>query len=164
MRYFSKCSLHNRARNCVSSKMKGIAIIEFTIVVSLFFALFLTVVDLGIYGFVKLTMQHSAREGARYAITGRSDLDPDASSNREAAILEQISRSSSGLLDKVMDAQNIRVEDVYGNAVSGFGGSGDIISIHLDCEWPSVNPYMYVLLDDGKFKFTVSAAMKNEAF
>ena len=51
-----------------------------------------------------------------------------------------------------MDVQNIRVEDVYGNAISGFGGSGDIISIHLDCEWPSVNPYMYVLLDDGKFK------------
>ncbi len=76
----------------------------------------------------------------------------------------KISQSSSGLLDKVMDVQNIRVEDVYGNAIAGFGGSGDIISIHLDCEWPSVNPYMYVLLDDGKFKFTVSAAMKNEAF
>ncbi|MBT9240746.1 MULTISPECIES: TadE family protein [Vibrio] len=164
MKSISRGSERSRYRNGFKSKIKGIAIIEFTIVVSLFFALFLTVVDLGIYGFVKLTMQHSAREGARYAITGRSDLDPDASSDREAAILEKISKSSSGLLDKVMDVQNIRVEDVYGNAVTGFGGSGDIISIHLDCEWPSVNPYMYVLLDDGKFKFTVSAAMKNEAF
>jgi hypothetical protein len=142
----------------------GLAIVEFTVVVGFFMILFLTIVDLSVYGFVKLTMQHSVREGARYAITGRSDLDPDNSGNREAAILEKISESSNGLIDKVMDIKNIRVEDVYGNSINSFGGPGDIISIHLDCEWTASSPYIYLLLNDGKYQFTVSSAMKNEAF
>ncbi|MBW3694236.1 pilus assembly protein [Vibrio sp. T187] len=153
-----------RYRSSPKNKNKGMAVIEFSVVASFFFLLLFTAVDLGIFGYVKLTMQNSVREGARYAITGRSDLDPDEESNREAAILEKISLASNGLLEKVMDVQDIRVEDVYGNAVTGFGGPGEIIAIHLDCEWSTTSPYMYPLLDGGKYKFTVSAAMKNEAF
>ncbi|OEE78556.1 pilus assembly protein TadE [Vibrio genomosp. F6 str. FF-238] len=145
-------------------RSRGLAIVEFSIVASFFFLLIFTVIDLGIYGYVKLTMQHSVREGARYAVTGQSNLDPDLLGNREAAILQKISTSSDGLLSKVMNVDDIRVEDTSGNAVTGFGSSGEIIAIHLDCEWPTTSPYIYPFLDDGKYKFTVSAAMKNEAF
>ncbi|MGF1741797.1 pilus assembly protein [Vibrio profundum] len=147
-----------------SKKQSGSAIVEFAIVASVFFSTIITSIDLAYFGYVKLTMQNAVREGARYAITGRSDLDPDSEGSREAAILEKISSSSHGFLERVMDVENIRVEDVYGNSVAGFGGSGDMIAIHLDCEWPTASLLVYPFLQDGKYEFTVSAAMRNESF
>ncbi|WP_458576395.1 TadE/TadG family type IV pilus assembly protein [Aliamphritea spongicola] len=47
------------------------------------FLLVFMIIDFALYGFVKLTMQHAVREGARYAITGQVDLDPDANGNRK---------------------------------------------------------------------------------
>ncbi|EGR0669019.1 pilus assembly protein [Vibrio vulnificus] len=150
-------------RRKISSQF-GLAVVEFTVVATFLFILIFTIVDLTIFGFVKLTMQHAVREGARYAVTGRSDLDPDAQNNREAAILEKIRLSSNGYLDLVMEPDDIRVEDIDGNSVAGFGSSGQLIVIHLDCEWPTTSLYLYPILDEGNYVFTVSAAMKNEAF
>ena len=146
------------------AKQSGIAVIEFTAVVAFFLTLILTIIDIGMYGYVKLTMQQAVREGARYAVTGQSGLDPDGSNNREAAIIQKITNSSNGLLSQVIETDDIRVEDLYGNAVTGFGGPGDIIAIHLDCEWATSSPYILPFVDDGTYKFTVSAAMKNESF
>lgn len=146
------------------SKQSGIAVIEFTAVVAFFLTLILTIIDIGMYGYVKLTMQQAVREGARYAVTGQSNLDPDGASNREAAIIQKITDSSNGLLSRVIETDDIRVEDLYGNAVTGFGGPGDIIAIHLDCEWSTTSPYILPFVEDGTYKFTVSAAMKNESF
>ncbi len=145
-------------------KQSGIAVIEFTAVVAFFLTLILTIIDIGMYGYVKLTMQNAVREGARYAVTGQSGLDPDASSNREAAIIQKMTNSSNGLFSQVIEVDEIRVEDLDGNAVTGFGGPGDLIAIHLDCEWATSSPYILPFVDDGTYKFTVSAAMKNELF
>lgn len=75
------------------TKQAGIALIEFAIVATLLFALLFTIVDFALYGYVKLTMQHAVREGARYAITGRTDLDPDededGNQERGKAILQK---------------------------------------------------------------------------
>jgi Flp pilus assembly protein TadG len=147
-----------------TKRERGSAIIEFTIVAAFFFMVFFTIVDFSMYGYVKLTMQSAVREGARYAVTGRSDLDPDSNGDRAAAVIEKISQASNGYLDKVMDPTKIRVEDIDGNALAGFGSSGDVIAIHLDCEWDSFSPLISTLLEDGTYKFTVSTAMRNEAF
>lgn len=147
------------------SKQQGSAIVEFGLVAAFFFAIFFTIVDLSIYNYVKLTMQNAVREGARYAVTGRADLDPDGNGNRDLAIVEKMSDAAHGYLEKVMDKQNdIRVEDIDGNSLTGFGGAGDIIVIHLDCEWPTASPIMSAFLDNGKYQFTVSTAMRNESF
>lgn len=143
----------------------GSILIEFSLVAAIFFSLFFTIVDLSVYNFVKLTMQNSVREGARYAVTGRSDLDPDGLGSREAAILQKMSDAADGYLEQVLDVdEDIRVEDIDGNSVAGFGSSGEIIAIHLDCEWPAFSPLTYPFLSNGKYTFTVSTAMKNEAF
>jgi len=148
-----------------NKKMRGSALIEFSLVAAFFFSMFFTILDLSVYNFVKLTMQNSVREGARYAVTGRSDLDPDGLGSREAAIIQKMSEAASGYLEQVLNVdEDIRVEDIDGNAVAGFGSSGEIIAIHLDCEWPAFSPIIYPFMENGKYSFTVSTAMKNEAF
>jgi len=160
------CFSHSRSSKQINPKHKfsGHALLEFAIVSSIFLVMLFTIIDFALFGYAKLTMQHAVREGARYAITGRSDLDPDSNNSREAAILEKISVSSHGMLTKVMNIDDIRVEDINGNDVAGFGQGGDIVAIHLDCEWPVISPVMYPFFTDGVYKFTVSTAMKNEAF
>ncbi|WP_281187750.1 TadE/TadG family type IV pilus assembly protein [Vibrio harveyi] len=142
----------------------GTALIEFTIVAFFYMIIFFTIVDFGVFGYVKLTMQHAVREGARYAITGRTDLDPNNSSDRSAAVIAKIDNASDGLLSRVTNTSNIRVEDIDGNSVAGFGQPRQLISIHLDCEWPSFSPFIRPFVQNGHYKFTVSSAMKNEAF
>lgn len=146
----------------------GFAIVEFSIVITMLLFILFTIIDFALFGYVKLTMQHAVREGARYAVTGRSDLDPDPGEDgplRKNAVLEKISTSSLGVITKVMDVTEIRVEDINGNQItSGFGDPGELVSIHLDCEWPIISPLIYPFVDDGVYKFTVSAAMKNEDF
>ncbi|MGL6312499.1 TadE/TadG family type IV pilus assembly protein [Vibrio sp. WXL103] len=145
-------------------KQSGLAIVEMSVVASFFFLLFFIIVDLSVFGYVKLTMQNAVREGTRYAITGRSDLDPDGNGVREAAILAKVNEASHGYLERLMEIDDVRVEDLDGNPVTGFGQGGDIIAIHLDCEWTSISPFTHLFLDDGKYTFTVSSAMRNEAF
>lgn len=145
-------------------KQSGLAIVEMSVVASFFFFLFFIIVDLSVFSYVKLTMQNAVREGTRYAITGRSDLDPDGNGVREAAILAKVNEASHGYLERVMRIEDVRVEDLDGNPVTGFGQGGDIIAIHLDCEWTSISPFTHLFLDDGKYTFTVSSAMRNEAF
>ncbi|WP_231892549.1 MULTISPECIES: TadE/TadG family type IV pilus assembly protein [unclassified Vibrio] len=151
------------------SKQIGAALIEFAIVATLLFALLFTIVDFALYGYVKLTMQHAVREGARYAITGRNDLDPDededGSQERAKAILQKINLTSNGLLSKVAITDGIKVSS-NGNYITDgtFGTSGEAIVLEIACEWPTVSPIIYPLLTEGKYKFTVKTAMKNEAF
>ncbi|OBT13867.1 pilus assembly protein TadE [Vibrio sp. UCD-FRSSP16_10] len=146
------------------AKQKGVALVEFAVVFSLFLLIIFTIIDFALFGYVKLTMQHAVREGARYAVTGRTDMDLSDDPIREQAVLEKISQSSSGILEKVMNIDDIRVEDIDGNALSGFGDPGQLVSIHLDCEWPVLSPLILPLVEDGTYKFTVSSAMKNEEF
>ncbi|CAM2969592.1 TadE family protein [Vibrio rarus] len=147
----------------------GVALVEFAIVASLLFALLFTIVDFALFGYVKLTMQHAVREGARYVITGRVDLDPDededGNQERAKAILQKIDQSSDGLLSKVLVNDGIKVSSngTYINDGS-FGASGEAIVLEIACEWPTVSPIIYPILSNGKYQFTVKTAMKNEAF
>ncbi len=153
-------------RNRSKSANRGIAVVEFAIVATFFFSLFFSLVDFCIYSHVKLTMQHAVREGARYAITGQSVLNEEGVLDRNFAILEKIEAASNGYLNKVTDDldDDIRVVDINGAEVTGFGSAGEIIVINIDCTWPSSSPIMYSFLEGGNYKFTVSAAMQNEAF
>ena len=153
-----------KAAQGAKKKQKGTTCVEFAIVSTLFFLLLFSMMDFALYGFVNLTMQHAVREGARYAITGRADLDPEDESNRTAAIKAKIRSSSFGVVERVVDIDDIRVTNSNGQPVSGFGAPGEAIVIRLDCSWPSLNPFIAPNLTNGAYSFSVSAAMTNEAF
>ena len=127
-----------------SRKQKGATVVELAIVLPIFLSILFTIFDFAIFGYVNLTMQHAVREGSRYAITGRSDLDPQSGGDRRAAVIEKIRNSSNGLFDHVSSESDIVVTDSNGNAVAGFGAPGDIVVIRMNCAWPPLSPFSNV--------------------
>lgn len=145
-------------------RRRGGVIVEFALASSLFFLLLFTIMDFAVYGFVNLTMQHAVREGARYAITGQSNLDPQGLSDRKRAVVQRIRDNSMGFFDDVMTEADIVITDSSGNVLTDFGSPGETIVITLNCEWPIINPFTQAALSNGKYDFSVGASMRNEVF
>lgn len=147
---------------------RGASAVEFALVAPLFFLLLFSIVDFGAMMWANLTMQQAVREGARYAVTGQTGLDPNTSApQRYRAVLEKIHDSSLG----VYDMSNAQVTTwVNGtsqaNGSSMFGGAGDIVVIQVTCNWPLMTPLVAAFYKStgGKYRFNVAATMRNEAF
>ncbi len=144
---------------------KGATVVEFALIVPLLLILLMAIIELGALFWVNMTMQHAVREGARYAITGRIDLDPNpnpADRLRPAAVAEKIKLSSLGLYDSVVT--DLIVTDPDGNVLTGFGGPGETLVINLHCSWPLLTPLIRPFFDGGSYNFQVSSTMRNENF
>lgn len=155
------------------SWQRGATVVEFALVAALFIALVLSVAELGILFFVNLTMQHAVREGARYAVTGRSNLDPDKDyQQRYHAVVEAIRTNSMGYYDKVSPVIVVSLNDASPDSYTDpdsynpgmFGGPGDIVVLRLDCTWPLLTPLWQGFFQDGKYAFSVAATMRNEKY
>jgi len=79
-----------------SSSERSQAVVEFALVGSIFFTLVFGVIDTARLFESWITVQHAAREGARYALTGRGDCDI-ASDNRLACIEYNAKEAAMGL-------------------------------------------------------------------
>ena len=145
-------------------RSRGSSTVEFAIVGSLFFLLMFMVMDFAAYSFIKLTMQHAVREGARYAVTGQVDLDPQAKLDRKRAVIQKIRENSMGYFDDVLAESDVVVTNADGSPVSGFGAPGESIVITFNCQWPIISPFTRVILSDSYYNFSVRASMRNEDF
>jgi Flp pilus assembly protein TadG len=144
---------------------RGTTMVEFSIVAGLFMLLMFAIIDLAMLGFINMTMQNAVREGTRYAITGRSDLDPDSEGDRRKAVLSKIKQHSMGFYDQVTEDRKVTVKDIKGNDHSGtMGTAGQIIVVSIDGSWPLMTPLVAPFFDQGQYDFTVSATMKNENY
>ena len=141
----------------------GSTLIEFAIIAPVFLLLMIGIIELSMAYFANLTMQHAVREGARYAVTGNSDLDP-ASSNQQRyqAVIQKMKDSSMGIYDKVNPV--ITVNGVSGTSAGMFGNSGDIVVISVAYNWKFATPMMAAFYKDGKAPYVVAATMRNESF
>ena len=157
-------SISNTPKAKCSNRSRGTTTVEFAITASLFFLLVFMVLDYALYGFIKLTMQHAVREGARYAITGQVDLDPQADSDRQRAVIQKIRHNSMGYFDMITAVSDIEVTDSDGSPVSGFGAPGESIVITLKCQWPILSPFTQAILLRSHYNFSVRATMRNEEF
>jgi Flp pilus assembly protein TadG len=155
------------------NRQNGATTIEMAIVAPVFLLVLLALIEFGLIFFTTLTMQYAVREGARYAITGQSNLDPNAANQqRYAAVIQKIRSSSMGFYDKLgKDATSgptISVNgkayqnSAYGNAM--FGTAGSIVVLQLDCYWKVTTPLVAAFFKDGQYHFTVAATMRNEFF
>lgn len=148
-----------------ASLERGATVVEFALIIPLLLILLMAIIELGALFWVNMTMQHAVREGARYAITGRFDLDPNpnpADRLRPAAVAEKIKLSSLGLYDSVVT--DMVVTDPDGNVLAGFGGPGETLVIKLQCSWPLLTPLIRPFFDGGLYNFEVSSTMRNENF
>jgi hypothetical protein len=167
---FRQVGTMNKATAVVSKRKsrgeRGASVVEFALILPLLLLLLMAIVELGVLFWVNMTMQHAVREGARYAITGRKDLDPNENEEerlRSNAILEKIRVSSLGLYDSVV-IEPVTITDPAGTELTGFGGPGQIVVINLDCSWPLLTPLVRPFFDEGTYNFKVSSAMRNENF
>jgi len=148
-------------------RQSGATVVEMALVAPVFLLILLALVELSLMFFTTLTMQYAVREGARYAITGQSNLDPKTGSQqRYAAIIESIRSNSLGMYDKVAPVISVNgtryASTGYTNGM--FGAAGDIIVLQLDCDWKVTTPMLAQLFTDGRYRFTVGATMRNEYF
>lgn len=149
----------------------GVATVEFAIAAALFFTVLLAIIDFSYLFWGNLSMQHATRQGARYAVTGRSDLDPDpkgtAQDRCDAAIVE-MRNQSMGFFDRVSPRVVFKTVNADGSITAIPGDSraaaNQIIVVTVECSLPLLTPFLRPLFTDGKYLFTVGTTMKNEDF
>ncbi|HTJ92913.1 MAG TPA: TadE/TadG family type IV pilus assembly protein [Pararobbsia sp.] len=160
------------ARRGPLSRMRGASAVEFALLAPLLLFLVFVVIDFGVLFWVNLTMQYAVREGARYAVTGQSNLDPNASNQqRYLAIVQDIKNSSMGLYNMVSPSYVITINGATKNYTSSgsytsgmFGNPGDIVVLQLNCTWPLLTPFIQPMFAGGRYSFSVAATMRNEGF
>lgn len=152
-------------RTRTKHSQRGASAVEFAIVAPLVFFLLFAVIDLCVMFWVNLTMQHAVREGARYAVTGRSDHAPQGSAQRHLAVIEKIRENSMGLFDRVSPRINGVSHGDNGQYHTGmFGTPGQVFVLRLDGSWPLMTPMVQPFFRDGTYRFSVAATMRNEEF
>ena len=127
----------------------------------------LALVELSLMFFTTLTMQYAVREGARYAITGQSKLDPGSGTQqRYTAVIDSIEDNALGMYEKVspLISVNGKAYPKGSYAESMFGAPGSIIVLQLDCDWAVTTPLLSQFFRDGRYRFAVAATMRNEFF
>ncbi|SDH91880.1 TadE/TadG family type IV pilus assembly protein [Janthinobacterium sp. YR213] len=145
------------------SGQAGATLVELALITPVFLMLIIGIIELSMAYFANMTMQHAVREGARYAVTGAKDLDPDsANQQRYHAVMQKIRDSSMGMYDKVSPVISVNGSDAVGAAM--FGQAGDIVVISVDCRWAFATPLIRALFRDGQAHFVVAATMRNESF
>lgn len=154
---------------------KGVAVVELAFIAPIYFLLILGIMEFGLLFWADLTMQYAVREGARYAITGQKNLDPEPSNpQRYRAIIYKMQDSSMGIWERVNPTIAVSLNGgsftTYGNAASYnagmFGSPGDIVTLRLDCTWPLTTTLIggFFSNSNGERGFSVGATMRNEAF
>jgi len=107
----------------INRNEKGSSALEFALVAVLFFTVLFSIFEYAIMSYINLTMQHAVREGTRYAVTGRQDMDepyafdvndPEThwlEDKRFNAMVEKIKSQSMGFFDRVLDPEDIVITD-----------------------------------------------------
>ncbi|MYM30293.1 TadE-like protein [Duganella sacchari] len=149
-------------------RQRGSAVVEMAIVAPVAFLLLIGVIEYSILFYTTLAMQYAVREGARYAITGRTDKDPATSNQqRYLAVIQAIKSNSMGMYDSVNPVISVNGTSYASSSAYSatmFGNAGDIVVLRLDCTWKLATPIVAAFFPNGEYKFTVAATMQNEAF
>jgi Flp pilus assembly protein TadG len=157
-----------RPRSSAARRQRGATVIEMAVILPVFLLLLVGVIELSLMFFTNLTLQYAVREGARYAVTGQVDADPNlASQQRYQAIIARMKTSSIGLYDMVtpvISTNNVTYTDSTSYNAAMFGQAGDILVIRLDCTWPLITPMLKPFFTDGVYRFTVAVTMLNENY
>ncbi|MET0265847.1 MAG: TadE/TadG family type IV pilus assembly protein [Duganella sp.] len=149
-------------------RQRGSAVVEMAIIAPMAFLLLIGIIEFSIVFYTTLTMQFAIREGARYAITGRSDKDPaTANQQRYLAVVQQIKNNSMGMYDSVNPVISVNGATYASStaySANMFGSPGEIVVLRIDCTWKIATPIVAALFPNGQYKFTVATTMMNESF
>lgn len=148
-------------------RQRGATVVEMAIIAPVFLLILLSLIELSMMFFATLTMQYAVREGARYAITGQSNLDPATSNQqRYLAVIANIKSNSLGMYDQLAPVISVNGTSYNASTYSNgmFGAPGAIIVLQLDCYWTVTTPFLSTVFTNRKYHFAVGATMRNEYF
>jgi hypothetical protein len=126
-------------------KRRGNAILEMAIVAVPLIGLLFSIVDFGLAIFIRTTLQHAAREGARYAVT----YTTSGGKCQDESITEKVQQSAMGFLAGSAGASKVKVryfaiDENSPGSFSEFGaGSGNAPGNIVEV---AVEGYQYVWL------------------
>jgi Flp pilus assembly protein TadG len=141
-------------------RQRGSAVVEMAIIAPVAFLLLIGVIEFSLVFFTTLTMQYAVREGARYAITGRTETN----TSQLTSVMNVIRTNSAGYLDTVCPKFSVNgTASSASNASTLLGAPGDIIVLRLDCTWKLATPIVAAVFPNGEYKFAVAATMQNDA-
>lgn len=149
-------------------RQHGATLVEFALVAPFLMLMITAVIDLSTLLWVDLTMQHAVREGARYALTGRSDGYARAG-DRARQVIEAVKLNSFGVFDRVKPVIQVTVNgslatyrDTTAYRPDMFGNSGDLVLLQFDCSWPLMTPLMRPFFSAGTYTFKAATTFRNE--
>ena len=148
-----------RLRSVRARDDEGAVLIEFAIVIGLFFLLVFGMVDFGLAINTKTQMTNASREGARL---GTVDLDPTAVENR---VREAADNLDQAILTVTITCQKPDDSDCTGSFPAGDlrnGVTGDSILVTLDYQYPMITPLPGFIDSDNKIDLQTVTEMRIE--
>lgn len=111
-------------------RRRGATLVELALVLVPLLALIFAIMDFGFVIFLRSTFQHAAREGVRYAITGRTD----AGTGQDASIKTRVQTNALGFLNGTTGAAKIFIRYyVPGTlAVTQSNAGGNIVEVSVE--------------------------------
>lgn len=135
------------------------------IIAPVFILVLVSLIELSMMFFATLTMQYAVREGGRFGVTGRASESGNGQKRYEA-LIAKIRDTSLGMSERNGCAISVNGRSyapaAYSNAM--FGSAGEMVVLQLDCTWPVTTPLLSTFFADGKYRFAVASAMRNEIF
>lgn len=151
----------------------GQSMVEFAMIVPLFFLLIFGIIDLGHVFYVQMTLQNALRQAGRFAVTGNHLLDPASNQLSRVLSIKKIAESAAvGLIDPNMPNITIYSIGTNGSVNLGIAGAGGdaggpgatvVISIgtSLQLFTPLIGQFFGT---GGVYTFTNSTSFRNEPF
>ena len=153
---------YSRARRNFKGN-RGEGLVEFALVVPLFFLLIFGILDMGHLYFVKVTLENAVGQAGRYAFTGQSLTGQ----TRLSSIVQVAQKAAPGLdLSQILISSDLGGSSVSSNGTPTAGGlPGDTVTISLTTHlklFTNMLGHFYGTNDVDTF--TVSTTFRNERF
>jgi len=158
-----------RQLNLLRKGEKGQALVEFALVSLVFFVFAFGIFDLARLFQSWVGVQHAARDGARFAITGQV-VCTGQTDNRAACITARAKSATSGMNGGGASGSNVSVSFKYwdypaysGSGTSGPGSQCDQIEVTVSYTHHFASPFLQVFAPSG-VGIKGSQRMTNEPF
>jgi Flp pilus assembly protein TadG len=135
----------------------GAYVVEFAFVVLIFLLVMFAIIEYARFVFIRQTLDHAAREGARYAVVST------ALSTLEADTIAFVKQKMSNVNSMVKNYECQVFEGDSKGAKTGpaaDAGFGEYIVVQIDCEY---KPFFPVLFLNNTLKLNSRALMFSEA-
>ncbi len=158
-----------RIRN---GNIKGVAAVEFALILPIFLLLIMGIIDFGRYFFVQHTLQFATREGVRLGLVGKTLNDPVTGNpmTRVASIVATIQNYASAALDpsklsiSIFPVQGDYSDPVGWKGTLDAGAAGDYMRVRTQYTFAFLNPMIGKFFPEGTSGLQAEATYRNESF